>query len=60
MTVLHVGPHLDDETTGCGGSLLAHIQAGDTVHWLVGTGTATAHGPDNFGDRNGARVSVRG
>jgi N-acetylglucosamine malate deacetylase 1 len=37
MSVLHIAPHLDDETLGCGGTLLAHIAAGDPVHWLLVT-----------------------
>lgn len=35
QVVLHVAPHPDDETLGCGGSLLRHIAAGDSTHWLV-------------------------
>jgi LmbE family N-acetylglucosaminyl deacetylase len=37
MTVLHISPHPDDETIGCGGALLSHIHAGDAVHWLIVT-----------------------
>ena len=36
-TVLVVAPHPDDETLGCGGTLLRHIAAGDQVHWLIMT-----------------------
>jgi N-acetylglucosamine malate deacetylase 1 len=36
-TVLAVAPHPDDETLGCGGTLLRHIEAGDAVHWLIVT-----------------------
>lgn len=45
--MLHVTPHPDDETLGCGGSLLRHIAAGDSVHWLVVTEPsvdASSHG----------------
>ena len=36
--VLVVAPHPDDETLGCGGSLLRHRALGDEVHWLIVTG----------------------
>lgn len=36
-TVLAIAPHADDETLGCGGSLLRHRHNGDTIHWLVVT-----------------------
>lgn len=37
MKILVVAPHADDETLGCGGTLLKHIAAGDEVHWLLFT-----------------------
>lgn len=36
-TVLVVAPHPDDETLGCGGTLLRHAAEGDRVHWLIAT-----------------------
>jgi len=36
-TILVVAPHPDDETLGCGGTLLRHIAEGDQVHWLIMT-----------------------
>lgn len=36
-TVLVVAPHPDDETLGCGGTILRHSSEGDVVHWLVVT-----------------------
>ena len=36
-TILVVAPHPDDETLGCGGTLLREIAAGNAVHWLIVT-----------------------
>jgi LmbE family N-acetylglucosaminyl deacetylase len=35
--ILVVAPHPDDETLGCGGTLLRHREAGDSIHWLIVT-----------------------
>jgi N-acetylglucosamine malate deacetylase 1 len=35
--IIVVAPHADDETLGCGGTLLRHINEGDEVHWLLVT-----------------------
>ncbi len=35
--VLVVSVHPDDETLGCGGTLLKHKDAGDETHWLICT-----------------------
>lgn len=37
MKVLAVSAHPDDETLGCGGVLLKHQAAGDTLSWLIVT-----------------------
>ena len=37
--VLVISPHPDDETMGCGGTLLKHIDNGDELHWLIMTST---------------------
>jgi LmbE family N-acetylglucosaminyl deacetylase len=36
-TVLVVAPHPDDETLGCGGTMLRHVDRGDSVYWLIVT-----------------------
>jgi LmbE family N-acetylglucosaminyl deacetylase len=37
MRVIVVAPHPDDETLGCGGTLLRHRADGDELHWLIVT-----------------------
>jgi N-acetylglucosamine malate deacetylase 1 len=37
MRVLAIVAHPDDETLGCGGTLLAHAERGDELHWLIAT-----------------------
>lgn len=36
-TILVISPHPDDEALGCGGTLFKHVQAGDSIHWLIMT-----------------------
>lgn len=43
-TVLVIAPHPDDETLGCGGTLLRHVAQGDSVHWLIVTAISEAAG----------------
>lgn len=43
-TVLVVAVHPDDETLGCGGTILRHKEAGDKVHWLILTAMAEEYG----------------
>jgi len=35
--IVIIAPHPDDETLGCGGTLLKHAQAGDNIYWLIVT-----------------------
>jgi LmbE family N-acetylglucosaminyl deacetylase len=35
--IVVVAPHPDDETIGCGGTILRHIAEADEVHWLIMT-----------------------
>ena len=37
MRVLVIAPHPDDETLGCGGTLLQHRAQGDVLFWLIAT-----------------------
>lgn len=38
-TTVVVAPHPDDETLGCGGTLLREVAAGRALHWLLMTAT---------------------
>ena len=42
--ILVVAPHADDESLGCGGTLLRHVDAGDSVHWLIVTTMTESNG----------------
>lgn len=35
--IIVIAPHPDDETLGCGGTILRHMAEGDNVHWLIVT-----------------------
>jgi LmbE family N-acetylglucosaminyl deacetylase len=35
MKIIVIAPHPDDETLGCGGTILRHTKEGEEVHWLI-------------------------
>lgn len=41
--ILVVAVHPDDETLGCGGTLLKHKSNGDEIHWLIATTVDKSH-----------------
>ena len=41
--VLILAVHPDDETLGCGGTLLKHKKNGDEIHWLICTSINKSH-----------------
>lgn len=41
--ILVVAVHPDDETLGCGATLLKHKENGDEIHWLICTTIDTSH-----------------
>ncbi len=51
--IIVLAPHPDDETLGCGGTLLKHKAKGDSVHWLIVTGmhAAVGHTPEQKSKR---------
>ncbi len=44
--ILVIAPHPDDETLGCGGTILRHISKGDVVYWLIVTTISEKTGYD--------------
>jgi len=42
--VLVIAVHPDDETLGCGGTLLKHKKNGDEIHWLIATDIKESQG----------------
>lgn len=42
--IVVIAPHPDDETLGCGGALLKHVDAGHFVHWVIVTTMNTEDG----------------
>lgn len=42
--VLFVAPHPDDETLGCGGTIMKNRAAGNEVHWLIVTSMTKEQG----------------
>ena len=42
--ILIIAVHPDDETLGCGGTLLKHKANGDDIHWVVATDIKEANG----------------
>ncbi|MBI3320670.1 MAG: PIG-L family deacetylase [Candidatus Omnitrophica bacterium] len=47
MKVLAIAAHPDDETLGCGGTLLKHRAAADQLFWLIATEAAAPRWPSN-------------
>ncbi len=44
--ILVIATHPDDETLGCGGTLLKHKDFGDEIHWLIATDIKESEGFD--------------
>ena len=44
--ILVIAVHPDDETLGCGGTLLKHKANGDEIHWLIATDIKESEGYD--------------
>ena len=54
--VLIVAVHPDDESLGCGGTLLHHKAQGDSIHWLILTKPTAEYGFDASYDAHKQKV----
>lgn len=59
-SILVAAPHPDDETLGCGGTLLRHRSQGDQLHWLIFTEMLEKYGysADAIATRNREIIQV--
>ena len=46
--IIVISPHPDDETLGCGGTILKHNEDGDSVYWLIMTNILIEEGYDEL------------
>jgi LmbE family N-acetylglucosaminyl deacetylase len=58
-TVLVVVAHPDDEVLGCGGTILNHVESGDSVHLIVMADGETSRNTANLKDRDSALGKVK-
>lgn len=58
MNVLAISVHPDDETLGCGGTLLRHFAEGDTVDWVIVTQAHSPQWSQEVIDRKATEVSA--
>lgn len=56
MRILVISVHPDDETLGCGGTLLKHRAAGDNLFWLIATQPHKTQWPPGVIKRKAAEV----
>jgi N-acetylglucosamine malate deacetylase 1 len=58
MKVLCIAVHPDDETLGCGGTLLRHREEGDEIYWLIVTQTYKPQWSQEVIDKKAKEVSA--
>ena len=57
MNVLVIAAHPDDETLGCGGTLLKHRAQGDRICWLIATRASGSQWPETLVRRKTAEIA---
>jgi N-acetylglucosamine malate deacetylase 1 len=55
--ILIIAVHPDDETLGCGGTLLKHKANGDEIHWLICTTINIAHSYNEIREKEIEKVT---
>jgi N-acetylglucosamine malate deacetylase 1 len=58
MNVLAISAHPDDETLGCGGTLLRHRSQNDTISWVVSTQAHSPQWPLELIERKATEVAT--
>jgi LmbE family N-acetylglucosaminyl deacetylase len=58
MNILAISAHPDDETLGCGGTLLRHRAEGDSLHWAIVTQAHTPQWPAEVIERKAEEVKA--
>jgi len=58
MNILAISVHPDDETLGCGGTLLRHLAEGDKIHWVIATQAHPPQWSQEVIDRKAAEVEA--
>ena len=58
MKVLIIAVHPDDETLGCGATLLRHLSQNDELHWLIVTQTYAPQWSQETMDKKAAEIEA--
>ena len=58
IDVLVIAVHPDDETLGCGASLLRHVSLGHNVHWLIVTSLDSISCPPSIIDSRQSEINL--
>ena len=53
MKIIVIAPHPDDETLGCGGTLLKHRYASDDIYWVIVTTAGSEYSQEHIKNKYG-------